>query len=48
MSNESLSQRHADLHRQIDLEERRHVPNERLLGELKKEKLAIKDQLSNH
>ncbi len=41
-----LQARHAELDKQIRIEERRRVPDEDALSAMKKEKLALKDQLA--
>ena len=45
---ESLESRHAAIHARIATEENRAHPDDRLLHELKKEKLALKDALTGH
>ena len=43
---EALASKHAALHAKIDLEEHRAHPDDRLLHQLKKEKLALKDAIT--
>jgi uncharacterized protein YdcH (DUF465 family) len=43
---DELQARHADLDKQIRIEEGRRVPNEDAVHAMKKEKLALKDQLA--
>lgn len=42
---DSLKARHEELDKQIQLEANRRVPDETRLAAMKKEKLALKDQL---
>jgi uncharacterized protein YdcH (DUF465 family) len=41
-----LQERHSELDKQIRVEESRRVPDEDALSAMKKEKLALKDQLT--
>ena len=43
---ESLRVRHADLDRQLESERQRPLPDDDVLAGLKRQKLAIKDQIS--
>lgn len=43
---DALKNRHADLERKIDEEEKRPLPDEALIAELKKQKLRLKDEIS--
>jgi uncharacterized protein YdcH (DUF465 family) len=45
---DNLQTRHAELDKQIRIEESRRVPDEDALNSLKKEKLALKDQLAGN
>jgi uncharacterized protein YdcH (DUF465 family) len=45
---EDLQARHAELDKQIRIEESRRVPDEDALHAMKKEKLALKDQLTGN
>jgi uncharacterized protein YdcH (DUF465 family) len=45
---DDLQTRHAELDKQIRIEESRRVPDEDALNTLKKEKLALKDQLAGN
>jgi uncharacterized protein YdcH (DUF465 family) len=45
---DNLQARHAELDKQIRIEESRRVPDEDALHAMKKEKLAIKDQLAGN
>lgn len=48
MSDQSLQSRHEELQKQVDAEEKRRRPDPVALTALKKEKLAIKDQMAHH
>ena len=41
-----LQERHSELDKQIRVEESRRIPDEDALSAMKKEKLALKDQLT--
>jgi uncharacterized protein YdcH (DUF465 family) len=43
---DDLQARHAELDKQIHIEESRRVPDDNALHTMKKEKLALKDQLA--
>ncbi|MDA0341370.1 MAG: YdcH family protein [Proteobacteria bacterium] len=43
----ALKQRHADLDRQLELEQARPLPDDGVLADLKRQKLALKDQLQD-
>jgi uncharacterized protein YdcH (DUF465 family) len=45
---DNLQTRHAELDKQIRIEESRRVPDNDALHALKKEKLALKDQLAGN
>jgi hypothetical protein len=45
---EALASKHAALHAKIATEEHRAHPDDRLLHQLKKEKLALKDAITGH
>jgi uncharacterized protein YdcH (DUF465 family) len=45
---EVLQARHAELDKQIRIEEGRRVPDEDALNAMKKEKLAVKDHLAGN
>lgn len=44
---EAMRQRHAELDRQLTEEQARPMPNSGILADLKRQKLALKDQISN-
>ena len=44
---DALQNRHAELDRKIDEEEKRPLPDEALIAELKKQKLRVKDEISD-
>lgn len=44
---EVLLKRHADLDRQLEGEQKRPQPNTEVIAELKRQKLALKDQIQD-